>query len=491
MKILTTAAEVAPFAKVGGLADMTAALPIAWQRDGHEVAIILPRYATIDAEAASMVDTGMLVPVPMGSWMEYARVYRGHLPDEPEVPIYFIASADYYERPGIYGYHEGFEDNDRRFIFLSRATFEVARALDFRPDIVHAHDYHTAPVMPMLQIHYRHDPFFARTAGVFTIHNMAYQGAYDPHRAMDFCGFDPASFHHDSWFEQDGAFNAMKAGIMFADKVTTVSPTYAQEIRWTPEGMGLQAALQRRGPDLVGVLNGIDPAVWHPEHDAYLPVPYDIETLDKKEVNKKALLRQFNITDDLDLPLVGLVTRLTEQKGISLLMEALEPFVARRQCRIVLLGSGERRFEDYFRDLAARYPQHVMLEMGYNTELAHRIQGASDYYLMPSRFEPCGLTQMFALTYGAIPIVRATGGLADTVQQYDPIAFTGNGFRFDRYTSTDCSAALEAALRLYRREPHWSAIRRNAMLSDFSIAAVARRYVEVFGWAQERVRRLG
>jgi len=487
MKILVTAAEVAPYAKVGGLADMTAALPKAWSAAGHDVIVLLPLYGTIDTAAYGLVKTEHVIGVPFGGWTEYAALWKGTLPDS-EVPVYFLDSHEYYGRQGIYGYHEGFQDNDRRFMFLCRATFEVAKALEFKPDVIHAHDYHTAMCMPMLHVHYKADPHFAGTAGVFTIHNMAYQGMFDPQRVLEFAEFGMKEFYPGSWFEHDSIVNAMKAGILFADKVTTVSPTYAQEIRWTPEGMGLQGALQARGGDLIGVLNGIDNTEWCPSIDKYLTVPYDHATIEKKEINKQALLTEFGIDvndSSRDLPLVGMVTRLTEQKGISILQDALEPFIANGQIRLVMLGSGEKRFEDYFRHLAAQYPQRVLLGVGYNNALSHRIQGASDFYLMPSKFEPCGLTQMFALAYGAIPIVRATGGLADTVEHYDPVTFTGNGIRFNRYTSDDCRAAINEALRLYKREPHWSHLRANAMKVDHSARRSAEQYIEVFTWAKE------
>lgn len=487
MKILVTAAEVAPYAKVGGLADMTAALPKAWRWAGHEVIVLLPLYGTIDTEAYGLTKTDHVIGVPFGGWTEYAALWEGTLPDS-DVAVYFLDSHEYYGRPGIYGYHEGFQDNDRRFMFLCRATFEVARALNFQPDVIHAHDYHTAMTMPMLHVHYKADPLFANTAGVFTIHNMAYQGMFDPQRVLEFGEFGMKEFYTGSWFEHENVVNAMKAGILFADKVTTVSPTYAQEIRWTPEGMGLQGALQMRGADLIGVLNGIDETEWHPSVDKYLTVPYDVNTVDKKEINKQALLTEFGIAVDdpsRDLPLVGMVTRLTEQKGITLLQDCLEQFIAQQRMRFVMLGSGEKRFEDFFRYLAQQYPQLVLLGMGYNNELSHRIQGASDFYLMPSKFEPCGLTQMFALTYGTIPIVRATGGLADTVQHYDPVTFTGNGIRFNRFTSEDCANAIHEALRLYRREPHWTHLRKNAMSADHSATRSAREYIDVFTWAQE------
>jgi starch synthase len=488
MKILQVAAEMAPYAKVGGLADMTGALPRAWAAAGHDVVPVLPLYGTIDMERFGITKSALTLTVPFGTWTEYATVYTATLPDS-DVTVYFIRSSEYYDRPGIYGYHDGFEDNDRRFIFLSRAAFELAKALDFRPDAVHAHDYHTAPAMPMLAVHYRHDPFFAHTGGVFTIHNMAYQGMYDPQRAMEFCGFDPKEFYTGSWYEQDGVFNAMKAGIMFADKVTTVSPTYAQEIRWTPEGMGLQGALQSRGGDLIGVLNGIDRSIWDPTVDVQIPLNYDADTIAKKEACKRGLLLEVGLTLEQarePIPLVGMVTRLTEQKGISILTECLEGFIADGRMRFIMLGSGERRFEQFFRDLSARYPDRVFVGVGYNEPFSHKIQSGSDLYLMPSKFEPCGLTQMFALAYGTIPIVRAVGGLNDTVEEYDPITFSGTGVRFHRYTSEDLSKALDTGLRLYRKEPHWQRIRANAMAKDFSIERTAEHYIDVFGWARER-----
>jgi starch synthase len=488
MNILVVAAEVAPFAKVGGLADMASALPKAWANDGHKVAVVLPKYGHIDASEYGLRKVFDSLTVPFGQWNEYASVWTCPMPGAPDVPVYFVESTEYYDRPGIYGYHEGFEDNDRRFLFLSCAAFELCKALDFAPTIVHAHDYHTAPCMPLLKVRFRHDPFFQHTRGVFTIHNMAYQGMYDPARAMEFCRFPVEDFYHGSWYEQDGVFNCLKAGIMFADKVTTVSPTYAQEIRWTPEGMGLQGALQARSAHLLGILNGIDPTEWSPALDTHIPVNYSAATVERKEISKLALLRSFGLDEAVlqqDLPLIGMVTRLTDQKGIPIVAEVLEEFVAAGHCRFVMLGSGERKYEEYFLELARRYPNNALIGTGYNAPLSHLIQAASDYYLMPSRFEPCGLTQMFALAYGTIPVVRATGGLADTVVQYDPVSFTGTGFRFAGYTGEALRSTMYDALRLYKRAPHWDAIRANAMAQDNSITTCARRYVELFGWAAE------
>jgi starch synthase len=488
MNILVVAAEVAPFAKVGGLADMTGALPRAWQAEGHQVAVMLPLYGSIDREMYGIERTNHVVSVRVGHWTEYAEVWTGLLPGT-NVPVYFLRSAEYFDRKGIYGYHEGFGDNDRRYLFFSRAAIEAAKTIGFRPDVIHAHDYHTAPCMPMLATQYRQDPFFAQTAGVFTIHNMAFQGVYDPARAMEFGGFPPSEFYPDSWYEHHEMFNAMKAGIMFADKVTTVSPTYSQEIRWTNEGMGLQGALQKRTADLVGVLNGIDTTVWNPSSDVHTAVPFDIHSLAKKAVNKRALLREAGLpsgADAADLPVIGMVSRLTEQKGIPILMRAVWEMLEQRRARLVVLGSGVRQYEDFFLRCQERFPAFVRFVKGYNEPLSHRIQAGADLYLMPSQFEPCGLTQMYAMAYGTVPIVRSIGGLADTVTHYERSTLQGTGVRFHNYEESAVAFALDHALGLYNDEPHWTQIRTNAMLQDNSIGVAARHYLEVFSWAQER-----
>lgn len=482
MKILISAAEVAPFAKVGGLADVTSALPKSWQSMGHECLIVLPRYGNMEPTDVLFEQSLPPITVPMGSWNEYCTVQIGTLPNS-NVKVALVESAEYYGRSGIYGYHEGFLDNDRRFIFLCRATFEVARALNFSPDVLHAHDYHTALTMPMLKILYASDPLFAQCAAVFTIHNMAYQGIFEPLRALELSGFAPAEFYPGSWFEHNGTLNALKSGIMFADKVTTVSPTYAREICWTPEGMGLQEALRSRANDLVGILNGIDSDVWSPSIDKNIHTTYDVSSIDRKELNKRALLRDLGLSPverERSIPLVGMVSRLTEQKGIALLAGALEPILDAGLMRLVVLGSGEQRFEAYLEELAHRYPGKAFFVKGYNPPFSHLVQAGSDFYIMPSKFEPCGLTQLYAMAYGAVPIVRAIGGLADSVQQYDPITFTGAGFIFTDFSSQGFHGAISNALRIYRVEPHWSKVRLNCLQADHDIDRCARQYLEVF-----------
>ncbi len=490
MKILTISAEVAPFAKAGGLGDVAASLPKAFEQLGHENLVVLPKYGHIDIRKYSLQPTDIIVAVPMGTWTEYARLWKGILPDSL-VTVCLLENADYFDREGIYGNPEGFTDNDRRFIFLTRAAFEAARTLGFRPDIIHAHDNHTALAMPMLKINYSHDAFFNKAAGILTIHNMAYQGLYDSQRTMQLQGLHKRHFFKGSWFEQYGAVNSLKAGIMFADKVTTVSPTYAHEIRWTNSGEGLQDVLHARAADLVGVLNGVDYTEWNPEIDTMIYKNYAQNSLAEKEHNKHRLLVDFGLSTEEILdgtPLIGMVSRLTPQKGIDLLEKSLEHFVKNKIARVVLLGSGENRYEDFFRYLSKKYPRRALVQIGYNNSLSHKITAASDFFLVPSRFEPCGLTQMYAMKYGTIPIVRATGGLADTVVEYDARTGYGTGFVFHQYSAQDLSNAMNRALSHYRVKPHWDIVRHNAMSQNYSSLIAAQNYINVYQWALEKVR---
>ncbi len=488
MNILTVAAECAPFAKIGGLADVASALPREWQEMGHQNLIVIPKYADIDVQKHKLQPTDIVLSVPMGHWREYARVWTASLPDS-SATVYFLESADYFDRKGIYGNPDGFLDNDRRFVFLSRAAFELAIVLAFKTDIVHAHDYHTALALAFLKTHYRHHPLFSTAAGVYTIHNMAFQGQSDPRRVLDFMHLSSANFR-GSWFEHDGVLNMMKAGLMFADKITTVSPTYANEIRWTSNGEGMQDYLNMRGADLIGVLNGADYHEWNPEKDASLSHTYSAADMSGKSALKRALLFDSMPADEAerDLPIIGMVTRLTAQKGISLLEESMEYLLQEGDVRFLILGSGDRRYENFLNRMGRRYPTRALIKTGYNAALSHQVIAASDFLMVPSLFEPCGLTQIYALRYGTIPIVRATGGLSDTVQEYNARSGSGNGFRFDRFQAHAFARAVRRALHYYKHEPHWTQLRANAMASSYSARSSAEQYVQIFTWAREKGR---
>ncbi|MCX6155550.1 MAG: glycogen synthase [Candidatus Kapabacteria bacterium] len=489
MNIIIATTELVPYAKTGGLADITEFLPLEWQKFGQNPIIILPKYGFIDTDYWGFKPTNKILNIPISYWHEHPRLWQGFLPNS-NVPVYLVEYDEYFNRPGIYGSPEEYPDNDRRFIFFCRAVMETAKVLNFHPDILHAHDFHAAFTLAFLKTHYKHDIQFARTAGVLTIHNLAYQGWFFPDRAMNLAGFSSKDFYPGCWFEQKGMLNAMKTGIMFADKITTVSQTYADEIRTPYYSEGLQESLNIRGGDLVGVLNGIDYTQWSPDKDEYLTHKYDIDSLDKKRNNKYALLEEFGISenDNRDIPLVGIVTRMTEQKGLDLVMDKIEPFIEHDQMKLIVLGSGDQKYVDYFNYLHSKYPKKCITYIGYNNNLAHKIYGSADFILIPSRFEPCGLTQMYALKYGTIPIVRQTGGLADTVSEYSSLSGFGNGFSFFNYNSDELAYAIRRGLDLYWSDIHWHLLQKNAMASDFSSGKTALEYLKVFKWALDKVR---
>jgi len=489
MNILLVSAEVAPFAKAGGLADMTGSLPIEWFKYGQNPIVVMPKYGFIDTYKYNIKPLDITLIVQMGYWNEYARLWEGRLPNS-EVPIYLIEHNLYYDRNGIYGDPNEYYDNDRRFIFFSKATLEVAKALNFSPDVIHSHDYHTAFTLAFLKSFYRYDPLFSGTAGVYTIHNLAYQGKFNPERAMLFSGFGMEQFYPGSYFEMYGSVNAMKTGLMFADKITTVSPTYAKEIRYPYYSEGLQDILNLRGSDLIGILNGVYYDEWNPENDKEIYVNYSKNSLHLKKYNKLHLLKEFGLdeNDNLDLPIIGMVSRLTEQKGIDILMVKLEEYLKNETFRFLLLGSGESKYVDYFNYLKWKYPKLALINIGYQNSLSHKIYASSDFLIVPSRFEPCGLTQMYALKYGTIPIVRMTGGLADTVKEYNFDNADGWGFLFWQYNADDMAFAIRRALSVYENQPHWDLIRENAMRCNFSSTQTALEYLKVFRWAIEKVR---
>jgi starch synthase len=487
MNIVIASAEAAPLAKRGGLADIVSALAKEWKKMGHNPIIIMPKYKSINTEQYEFIPTDLTLIVPMGYWTEYARLWHGKLPDT-EVDVYLVEHNVYYDRNGIYGEDKEYTDNDRRFIFFSRAIMESCKALQFKPDIIHAHDYHTAFTMPFLKTHYRQDEVFEKTAGVYTIHNLGYQGKFEAARAMEFTGFGMTEFYIGSWFEQFGVVNAMKAGIMFADKITTVSPTYAKEIRFDYYSEGLQQELNTRGADLIGVLNGADYELWSPENDKYIPNRYDINSLKNKQLNKEHLLKQHAKSNPDNKPLFAIVSRLAGQKGIELLMNQLEHFLGTGEIQFAMLGSGEKKYETYFKNLNTRYPNDTIIEFGYNESISHNIYSAADFFVIPSRYEPCGLSQMYAMRYGTIPIVRKTGGLADTVEEYSVENSNGCGFSFWEYETGELHKAINRALEVYYDSEKWDQIRKNAMNRRFTANEAATKYIEVFNWAQEKLR---
>ncbi len=485
MNIILASAEAAPLAKRGGLADVVSSLAKEWKKMGHNPILIMPKYKCINTAEYNFNPTDLTLIIPVGYWTEYARLWHGKLPDT-DVDVYLVENNVYFDRNGIYGEEKEYADNDRRFIFFSRAVMESCKALQIKPDIIHAHDYHLAFTMPFLKTHYRQDEAFKNTAGVYTIHNLGYQGKFEAERAMEFTGFGMSEFYIGSWFEQFGMVNSMKAGIMFADKITTVSPTYAKEIRFDYYSEGLQQELNTRGADLIGVLNGADYELWSPETDNYIPENYDINSLQKKLFNKKKLLREYGIQNPNNKPLYAIVTRLAGQKGIELLMSCIEYYLGTGQIQFAMLGSGEKKYEIFFNYLKNRYPLDTIIEFGYNEALSHKIYSAADFFLIPSRYEPCGLTQMYAMRYATIPIVRETGGLADTVIEFSDNNPKGCGFTFWEYNSQELHKAIARSIEVYDKPNKFDNIRKNAMNKRFTSKEAAEKYIEVFGWAKEK-----
>ena len=478
LKILFTASEVVPYAKTGGLADVAGALPKALAALGHEVIVVMPRYYSIDRSRLEALPDPL--GVPMGPlYTQWAGVYRDTLPGS-DVPIYFLDYEAYFGRSGLYADEHGFSypDNDVRFTFLSKGAFELAKMLDFHPDIVHAHDWHTATQPLLRDTRYLWEPHFADAATILTIHNLQHQGIFHE-RIVDIleCGWE-----HFNPFELEsmGAANFLKSGIASADRITTVSPTYAREIQ-TPEfGFGLEGHIQAHADRLRGILNGVDYSEWSPDEDPFIPASYDIDAMEGKAVCKRELQQRFGLPVREDVPLIGFVGRFAEQKGIGLIAAAMEELL-HTKAQFVFLGTGEKWAEGFFADVAGRWPEHVACHIGYSNELAHWIEAGSDLFLMPSLFEPCGLNQIYSLRYGTLPIVRATGGLDDTIDNFDPKTGNGNGFKFWEASREALSATVHWAVNTFIEQP--AAIehmRRRAMEARFDWERSAREYLEVY-----------
>jgi starch synthase len=487
LTVLMVASEVTPYAKTGGLGDVTGSLPQALERLGHRVVLVVPRYRGITA----------------GTRVSSATVQMGGLPHEvafftvsvPErATLVLVDCPELFDRDGIYGTGtKDFPDNARRFGLLARAALEYAAASDLRPSVVHAHDWQAGLVPVYLRTRYDGHDTLGGVPAVFTIHNLAYQGLFEAGwmHALDL-GWD---LFTPERLEYWGRMSFLKGGINFSEIITTVSRRYARE-SLTPEfGFGFEGILQRRARgrrgDLVGILNGIDTGLWNPERDPFVPWGFSADRLEGKRAAKRALLGEMGLVDlpeMMNRPVVGLISRMVDQKGFDLLASAGDE-LARLDATFVLLGSGEPRYEQLWRSLADRHPARIAVRIGFDERLAHLIEAGADMFLMPSRFEPCGLNQMYSLRYGTVPVVRATGGLDDTVTNYSDRRRTGTGFKFRDPSVRDLLAALRRAIRTYGRRADWQRIQRAGMALDHSWNASAREYVKVYRRAGLAARR--
>ncbi len=464
MRVLMVAAEVAPLAKVGGLADMMGALPRALAKLGVDVAVAMPCYHGIREKAQAREQARFFVPI--GDDNVRCTVFQANLPSS-SVPVYLLANDHFFDRPQIYGEGGGdYADSLERFTFLCRGALALPDALGWHPQVVHAHDWHAALIPPYLRAGLA--PWGARS--LLTIHNLGYQGSFAWER-RDATGLDDCELED---LRKDGQLNLLKGGIRWADMLTTVSPTYAREIR--QQGEGLEDDLEARASDLFGVLNGIDQDLWDPAFDPHLWAQYCAEDPSGKATNKRSLQRALGLNEEEDVPLVGMVSRLAEQKGLDLVVEALDRMLS-LGIQLVVLGEGDPRYEQALREAEGRSGGRIAVHIGFSETLAHRIEAGSDMFLMPSRFEPCGLNQMYSLRYGTVPVVRATGGLADTVFE----GAEGNGLVFADYTAEDMLSALRRALEIYRDRPdRWTKIVERGMRGDYSWQSSAREYVKLY-----------
>lgn len=472
LRVLMLAAEIVPFAKVGGLADIVGALPKALQALGHDVRLVMPRYRQVDPERFRLSTVINSLSISMGDFQVQASVRQGKI--DVDIPVYMIDAPRFFDRENIYGY----TDDGERFILFCRAALQAVRVLNWSPDIVHCNDWHTGIVPNWTHTIYRADPFFASSATVYTIHNLAYQGIFG-YRILEVAGVAANGFLYPQITELAKVVDIMGRGILFADAITTVSERYAQEILTPTFGEKLDHMLRARRDRLFGILNGIDYEEMNPATDGYIHTNFDASSLDKRVANKVALQEQAHLPVNVDIPLLAMISRLTDRKGFDLLSQIMQPLLA-QDIQFVVLGVGDQHYHELFQDLAARYPNQVAIFLTFNTELAQCIYAGSDMFLMPSRFEPCGTSQMIAMRYGSIPIVRSVGGLADTITEYDPRSGEGNGFAFTNYDPWEFFAAVVRALEFFRFKDNWRMLQQRGMAADHSWHASAARYVEVY-----------
>ena len=483
LDILFIASEVDPFAKTGGLADVSGALPKAIKNFEHEIRIMMPRYGSINERKGKLHEMMRLkeIEIPVGSKTYQASVKSSFIANNnTKIQVYFLDNHSLFGRSGLYVHPDtkkDYADNDERFIFFSRGVLEVLKKLGWQPDIIHCNDWQTGLVPAYLKTLYRNDPFYRDTKTVFTIHNMAYQGIFP--KAVLPKTLLPAEVLSEAGVEANGSLNMLKAGLVFADAVTTVSERYAEEICTSAEfGCGLEGVVSKRKKDLTGILNGIDYGIWDPAVDEYLPHRYDSRTIDLKVENKKALLAKMGLPFNDRIPVIGIISRLADQKGFDLIDEILEAMM-KLDLQLVVLGTGEKRYHDLFEKAHKKFPQKVGISLSFNEELAHLIEAGSDMFLMPSRYEPCGLNQMYSLRYGTVPIVRATGGLDDTIEDISQSS-AGTGFKFKNYNSGELLKTIQRAVQSYQDQPAWRKLMKNGMSKDFSWGSSAKKYIQLY-----------
>ncbi|MFC7680073.1 glycogen synthase GlgA [Paenibacillus sp. GCM10028914] len=471
MKLLFAAAECVPFIKTGGLADVIGALPKALQRSGAEIRVVLPKYRSISEDYRSRMEYIGETRVQVGWRQQFCGVEKLDLDG---VTVYFIDNEYYFGRDGIYGYM----DDGERFSFFNRAILDILPLIDYQPDVIHCHDWHTGMVPLLLEGNYRHEPFYSGIRTVFTIHNLLYQGVFPYEVLVDVLGLHSRYFTSEG-VEYYGNVNFLKAGIVYSDHVTTVSPTYAREIQTSYYGYGLDGLLASQGERLSGIVNGIDTKSYNPASDPHIAVKYR-SNLNKKAQNKTELQQELNLPVNAKIPMMAMVTRLVDSKGLDLVIRILDELLYYQDIQFVLLGTGDPGYEHWFREAANRYSNKMSAQIWFSEPLSRRLYAASDFFLMPSKFEPCGISQLIALRYGSIPITRETGGLNDTVHSYNEFTREGNGFTFSNYNAHDMMTTIKRAISFYEEPEHWRQVTKNALSGEYSWQVSAQQYMDIY-----------
>ena len=486
MKIAFVSSEVFPFSKTGGLADVAGALPKALEKLGHEVKVFTPKYNTIDENKFGLKYSWTIggMPIRINGHVRDVHVHQCPLPDSL-VETNFIDCLHYFNRGKIYSDNY---DEDERFILFMKGTIESLQRMQWVPDIIHCNDWQTGLIPLFIKDNYSWDKMFDHTATVYTVHNIGYQGRFSKAALLN-AEIKGSLFYPGGPVEYEDNVSFMKAGIAFTDVINTVSKTYANEILTDEYGSGMQTILNSRKDDLYGIVNGVDYETWNPDEDKFLPFRYSNKYLGGKLKNKKFLLEHMGLEFKEDIPLIAIISRMAIQKGFDIFEQATDDLM-KLNVQWVVLGSGEEKYENHFRSLAQKFPDKVSIYLGFNNELSHLIEAGADFFLMPSHYEPCGLNQIYSLKYGTVPIVRKTGGLADTVIDWDEMSYyrdnTGTGFSFNDYTSYALTVTVERAVKYFNQKDIWMKIQKNGMSQDFSWDHSAKEYISLYEKAIEK-----
>jgi starch synthase len=482
-KICYVSSEVVPFAKTGGLADVAGALPVAHKEMGQDVRVMMPNYKSINERKYVLREVIRLreVEVELDNQLRYANGKTAFLPNS-KVHVYFLSIPEYFDRKDYYvdpDTNKDYPDNAERFANFSMAVLKTLKLLYWQPDIIHCNEWQTALIPYYLKTYFKDDKFFKNTKTVLSLHNLAYQGIFPLEKAKKL-GIEEEHYQKDGEFEFYGKINFLKAGILFADMLNTVSEQYAAEITTDPEyGFGLEEFLASRKKDVAGIVNGIDYSIWNPELDSIITTRYNSKSLELKRENKEALCAKNNLKFDPAVPLVGMISRMVDQKGFDIITEVFED-IMNLGIQFVLLGDGEPKYQKKFSQYRIKFPNQFAVNFGYDNNMAHHIEAGADMFLMPSKFEPCGLNQIYSLKYGTIPIVRETGGLKDTIKNFDPNTGKGNGFTFTEYSSKDLLKTIKRAINIFKDEKTRQKMQKNGMKADFSWNSSAKKYLKLY-----------